>query len=144
MFSLFLQQFHECFPLVGHAVIEHGILEALFQCANLDAGGQMEHFHDFVAVDARLQKPFIVFLFQVSQLLAHDAEILPELCLSLTVLTGDVGFAKRHEVVDVVARIVQQASHGTVGHTIVGNGDGTHVQVNQFLHIFHLCIHRQL
>ena len=42
----------------------------------------------------------------------------------ILVLAGDIGFAKRHQVVDVVAGIKKQASDGGVGDDIFGQYDG--------------------
>ena len=104
---------------------------------------QSEHLHNLVAVDDGLQQPFVVLLHKVGQLLAHHTEVLEEHFLLHLVLAGDVRLAERHQVVDVVARIVQQTAHGRVGHLAVGNHLWSHVQVNQLLHIFHLGTQRQ-
>ena len=91
-----------------------------------------------------MQQTLVVLLFQVRNLLTHHAEVLKETLLALAVLAGDVGLAKHHQVVDVVAGIVDKSSDRTVSDLFVCNDNGTHVQVHQFLHIFHLHVHRQL
>ena len=102
----------------------------------------MEHLHDLVAVDDGLQQALIVLLLQVGQFLADHTEVLAEVLLTHLVLARDVRLAERHQVVDVVAGIVHQSSDGTIGDLLVGNGDGSHVQVDEFLHVFHLGIKR--
>ena len=63
--------------------------------------------------------------------------------LSQFVTACDVRLAQGHEVVDVVVGIVYQPSHSAVSHHLVSNGYGAHVQVDKFLHIFHLHVQRQ-
>ena len=78
------------------------------------------------------------------QLGAHYAEVLEEVLLAHFVLARYVGLAQRHQVVDVVAGVVNQAAHGAVGHHLVGNHYRAHVQVNELPYVFHLRVERQL
>ena len=103
----------------------------------------MEHLHDFITVDNRLQQSYIVFLLQVGQFLAHQSEVLEEQFLADLVLRGDIRLAERHQVFDILAGIIQKAADGRIGHLVVGNRYRAHVQVNQFLHILHLHVKRQ-
>ena len=100
--------------------------------------------HDFRSVYRRLEVPNTVFLFQILQFLAHQLEIVQEALLAGFVLRGDVGLAEHHQVVDVVAGLKQQTAYGRVGHFLVGNDDGAHVQSHKLLHVFHLLVHREL
>ena len=78
------------------------------------------------------------------QLRADYAEVLEKMLFAAFVLAGYVGFAQRHQVVNVVSGVVEQASYGAVGHHIVGYYYRAHVQVDEFRHVFHLRVHRQL
>ena len=104
----------------------------------------MEEFHDLVAVDDGLQQAFVVLLLQVGEFLTHHTEILEEHLFLHLVLAGDIGLAEQHQIVDVVAGIVQQTAYGTVRHLAVGNDLWPHVQVDELLYIAHLVAHRQL
>ena len=71
--GFFHEQLHERFALVLDAVVQNGILQVQLQDTHLTGGLQMEHFHDFVAVDDGLQQAFVVFFLQVGELFADDA-----------------------------------------------------------------------
>ena len=129
--------------LVGHLAVENGVLEGRFQRTDFAARLEVEKTHDFVAVDGRLEVAYAVFLLNVHQFLAYDAEVLEKILLALLVLAGDVGLAQRHEVVDVVASLEEQTAHGTVGHDVVGNSDGPHVQAYEFGHVLHAFVEGQ-
>ena len=103
----------------------------------------MEEFHDLIAVDDWLQQAHIVLGFQVGQFLAHHTEVLKEEFLTHFVLRRDVSLTECHQVVDVLTCIIQQTADGRVRHLIIGDGDGTHMEIHQFLDVFHLHIHGQ-
>ena len=104
----------------------------------------MEYFHDFSAIYTRLEQSLVVAHLQVGNLFAHQAEIIQEVLFAHLVLAGNVGFAKCHQVVNIIAGIVQKSTHSAVGHFLVGNNNRPHVQLYEFLYIFHLGIHGQL
>ena len=103
----------------------------------------MEHRHNLIAVNDRLQQSFVVLLLQVDEFLAHHSEVFEEHLLSSLVLAGDIGLAESHQVVDIITCITEQSTNGTVSHLFVGNDDWTHMQLHQFLHILHLRIQRE-
>lgn len=143
-FGLAHEQLHQRLTLIGHLVVENGVFECLLQLPYLTTGLEIEHLHDFIAVDAGLKQPLVVALLQVGQLLPDDTEIIQETLLALLVLARNVGFAKRHQVINVVTGIIEQPTHGAIRHLVVGNGDGTQMELNEFLHILHLGIHGHL
>lgn len=102
----------------------------------------MEHLHNLVTVNDRLKQALVVAFLKVSNLLAHHTEVLQKLTLSNLILTRYVGLTERHEVINVISRIVEQSTNSTVCNHLVSNDDRTHVQVNKFLDIFHLHVHR--
>ena len=104
----------------------------------------MESLHDVVARDGRLEVADTVFFLDINEFLAHDFEILQEILFALLVLARDVGLAKEHQVVDVVASLEEQAAHRAVGHLVVGNGNGAHVQPHELLDVLHALVERQL
>ena len=63
--------------------------------------------------------------------------------LLLLVACGDVGVAEEHEVVDVVASLEEEASHGAVGDDVLGKDDGAHVEHDELLDVAHLFAQRQ-
>ena len=103
----------------------------------------MEDFHDFIAVDTRLQKTFVIAHFQVGEFLANGTEIIQKTLFSHLILTCYVRFAENHQIVDVIACIIHQSTYGTVCHHVIGYGDRAHVEVDHLLHILHLGIQRQ-
>ena len=84
-----------------------------------------------------------VFLLDIHQFLLHQVEVFAETLHLVLVLARDVGFAQRHQVVNVITRIKQQTAHGAVGHLVLNQGNGAHVQPDQLLHIFHVLVERQ-
>ena len=52
--------------------------------------------------------------------------------------------AEQHQVIDVVARLEEETAHGRVGDDILGEDDGTHVELHELLDIFHLLVEWQL
>ena len=104
----------------------------------------MESLHDVVARDGRLEVADTVFFLDINEFLPDDFEILQKILLAQLVLARDVGLAKEHQVVDVVARLEEQAAHRAVGHLVVGNGNGAHVQPHEFLDVLHALVERQL
>ena len=103
----------------------------------------MEYLHNLITIDAWLEKSLVITFLQINQFLAHHLEIIQKALLAHLVLAGDISLAERHQVVDVIAGIIQQAANGTVGNLLISNHNRTHVEFYQFLHILHLRIHRK-
>ena len=53
---------------------------------------------------------------------------------------GNIRFAKKHQIVYVIAGIEQESSYGRVGNDFFGEDDRSHVQSYEFLYVFHLLI----
>lgn len=119
LLGLLHKQLHERLALIGHLAVQHSILERLLQRSHLRTGAQMEHFHDFPAIYTRLEESLVVAHLQVGNLLAHQAEIVKEVLLAYLVLAGNVGFAKCHQVVYIIAGIIQKSTHSAVGHFLI-------------------------
>ena len=130
--------------LVGDDAVEDGILDAALEGTHLGTGCEAKGAHDFVAVDRRLEVAYAVALLEVLELHAHEAEVVEEALLAHLVLRGDVGLAQHHQVIDVVARLEEQAAYGAIGDLLVGNDDGAHVKPYELLHILHLLVHGKL
>ena len=103
----------------------------------------MEHLHNLVTINHRLQQAHVVLLLQVGQLFAHHAEVLKEHFFAHLVLRGDISLAQGHQVLDILTRIVHQSTYGRIGHNLIGNHDGTHVHIYQLLHVLHLHVEWQ-
>ena len=103
----------------------------------------MEHFHYLRAVNYWLQRASPIFHTNGFQFLANKTEIFKKLLFALMIFARDISFAQQHEILNIVTGIIHQSPHCAIGHFLVGNNNGTHVQVNQFLHIFHFMIHGQ-
>ena len=58
----------------------------------------------------------------------------------LLVAAGDIGIAKHHEIFDIIARLKEQAAHRAIGHRILYQIDGTHVQIHHFLDVLHFFV----
>lgn len=100
----------------------------------------MEPFHQFVSIDGGLEVAYAVFLFEGHQFLSDGLKVLQEITLTHFVFAGNVGFAQKHQVVNVVARLKQESPYGAVGDVVGGNYDRAHVQIDEFIDVFHTLV----
>ena len=103
----------------------------------------MEHLHDFITIDTWLEKSLIITFLQIYQFFAHHLEIIQEALLAHLIFASDISLAKSHQIIDVIASIIQQTSNSTICYLFISNHNRTHVEFYQLLYIFHLRIHRQ-
>ena len=129
--------------LVADDAVEDSVLDGILDIAHGARRREAEGLHDFLAIDGRLEVAHTVLLLDVHQFAFYQVEILAEALHLVLVLARDVGLAQRHQVVDIVARVKEQPPHGAVGHLVLDQGDGTHVQAHEFFHIFHVLVERQ-
>ena len=130
--------------LVGYDAVKDGILQCGLQFADFAAGWECKALHDFFAVHGRLEVTDAILLLNLFQFLTYKAEVLQEVAFLHLVAARDVGLAQAHEVVDVVARLKKETTHGAVGHLVVGDDDGTHVQSYQLFYVLHALVKGQL
>ena len=142
--GLFVDEGEGSVVLVGNNAVEDGVLDRFLEDADFTRRSEAVASHDLVAVDGRLEVADAVALLEVDELLTHELEIVEESLLALLVLRRDVSLAQEHQVVDVVAGLEEEASHGRIGNLFVGDGDGTHVQRDELLDVFHAIVQRQL
>ena len=76
----------------------------------------------------------------ISQFGSHQFEIVAESFHLFSVFGGNIRFAKKHQIVYVIAGIEQESSYGRVGNDFFGEDDRSHVQSYEFLYVFHLLI----
>ena len=77
------------------------------------------------------------------QLGTHKCKIIEYAAHLLLIFRSNVGLAKQHERIDVITGIEKQTTDSRVGYFIFYQSNGTHVQLDHFLHKLHLLIHRQ-
>ena len=128
---------------VGDNAIEDSVFDAFLQRTDGARGREAEGTHDFLARDGGLEIPHAVFLFYLSEFRADEAEVLEEAADFVGVLARDVGLAEEHQVVDVVARIEEEAADGRVGNALISKNYRAHVEAHHLLHVFHLLVHRE-
>ena len=100
----------------------------------------MEHLHYLVAIDDGLQEALVVLLLEVGNFFTHHSEILKEDLFSYLILRRDISLAEQHKVVDVITGIIDETTNCTVGDLLVGDGNGTHVELHHLLHKLHLHV----
>ena len=74
-------------------------------------------------------------MFEFAKFAFDEFEVGAVAALLLLIAGGDVGIAEEHEVVDVVAGLEEEATHGAVGDHILGEDDGSHVEHDEFFHV---------
>lgn len=124
--------------VVGDDAVENGVLDGVLDDSNLVAGGEVEGLHDVDAADRGLEVADAVALFEFDEFLPYKLEVLHVAAHFLLVLAGDVGLAKGHEVIDVVASVEEEAADGGVGDLVFGQDDGSQVEQDEFFDVFHL------
>ena len=124
--------------VVGDDAVEDGVLNGVLDDSNLVAGGEVEGLHDVDAADRGLEVADAVAFFEFDEFLPYKLEVLHVAAHFLLVLAGDVGLAKGHEVVDVVASVEEETADGGVGDLVFGQDDGPQVEQDEFFDVFHL------
>src|SRR5699024_684676 len=59
------------------------------------------------------------------------------------VLTGDVGAAQLHQVIDILTGLINKTANSAVGYFIRNKGNGTQMQANQLTYVAHPFVERQ-
>ena len=94
-------------------------------------------------VTTRFFDGYPLSLFSVEQTNYHG-KIMPVLEHDPVVFGGNVGLAKRHEIINIVTCIEKQPADGRIRNLILYQSYGAQVKLYKFLHIFHLFIERHL
>ena len=128
---------------VGDRTVEDSVLDSVLDEPYLAARREGEGIHDELARDGRLEVADAILLLDVDELLTNDLVVVEVLAYALRVLARDVGFDEEYEVVDIVSRLEEQTAHSGVRHAFIDEGGGTHMQVDELLHVVHLVIKRK-
>lgn len=128
------------FVFVGDDAIEDGIFDGGLEDADFTAWGEVEGGHDLLTHDGGLEIADTITLFEFDHLLADEFVVGAITADFLLVFGGDVGIAKEHEVVDIVACLKEKAADSGIGDGVFDKGDGAHVEVDEFLNVGHLLV----
>ena len=96
----------------------------------LAARAQAIDFHYIFAADRVLEVADGVLGLDFDELTLDKLEILPDLGNLDRVLGGDVGVAKEHQVIDLVAGVEQETAHGGVRNLLIHKGYRTMMETD--------------
>ncbi len=129
--------------LVRDLAVEDGFPNPRLGDADGHALVDSECIHDLVAVDRGLEVAQAVLLLDLPHLFLHAVERAEVAPPPVRIPAGHVAAHECHEVVDVVAGLVQEAADGGVRHVLVHQRDGAVVQADHLLHVVESLVGRQ-
>ena len=80
---------------------------------------------------------------EIHHFCADKCEIIEDATHLFLIFRGDVSLAESHEILKVIAGIMDEAAHGGIGHFILDECYRTHVKLDELGHIFHFVVLRQ-
>ena len=92
--------------------VEDSIFYGAFYCPDYRTAGYAERLHDLVAVHRGFEIADMVTLVKIDHLSADKSEILKNATDFFLILRCDVGLTQCHEILDVVAGIMDEATDG--------------------------------
>ena len=98
-FFCFLQdKFPRRFFLVRDISLQNSLLYSFFQDTDFPAWGKVEHRHNFLSCNGRLEVSYVVFFFYFLYFLGYIFKIFLEFLLLLCVFSGNISLAEREKV----------------------------------------------